>query len=381
MASITTINGTDVISTSRSTINTNFANLNSDKIETSYLDTDTTLAANSDSKIATQKAVKTYVDTSGGQNASETVRGIVEEATSAEVTAGTDTGGTGAKLFVPPSKLNTQITSLVTSTLASRVPFAQQLHGTNLTTEDPGTAGIFSGCGSSTDGSVLIVSESDSYLKRYARDTNTGMYYLTHTINPSLALTGLKNNGVIVIGSFVYVIYDGGTNFAATRFALADLTGETTMTVPTVTATGTNSVVAWTDGTYAYWVGSNVGTTTVNKWSVSGTTFSAVSTGTCVATNGGSDFWSSVYDGTNIYLVKYTKDTSFVVTKLADAMYTSATSTTTYLLPSIQIGSSSGGCISAVIDSTKMYIGNVFVEFNATAQYTIHMILSPYTKP
>jgi hypothetical protein len=46
-------------------VNTNFANLNSDKIETSYLDTDTSLTANSDVKIATQKAVRAYVDAGG----------------------------------------------------------------------------------------------------------------------------------------------------------------------------------------------------------------------------------------------------------------------------------------------------------------------------
>lgn len=103
MSTITTINSTDLITNSRSTINTNFSNLNTDKIETSYLDTDTTLAANSDSKIATQKAVKTYIDSSGGANASTTVRGIVEEATSAEMIAGTAAGGTGARLFLNPS--------------------------------------------------------------------------------------------------------------------------------------------------------------------------------------------------------------------------------------------------------------------------------------
>lgn len=105
MASITTINSGDLISGSRADINNNFSNLNSDKIETSYLDTDTSLTANSDTKIATQKAVKSYVDSGGQQNASETVRGLVEEATSAEVAARTDVGATGAKLFVPPSKL------------------------------------------------------------------------------------------------------------------------------------------------------------------------------------------------------------------------------------------------------------------------------------
>ena len=115
MSTITTLVGTDGITTANSMakINTNFSNLNSDKIETSYLDTDTTLAANSDSKIATQKAVKAYVDSGGNVNASETTRGIVEEATDAEVTAGTATGATSAKLFVTPAKLATRMTTLL----------------------------------------------------------------------------------------------------------------------------------------------------------------------------------------------------------------------------------------------------------------------------
>lgn len=105
MSTIVTIDGGDSISASRADINANFAALNTDKIETSVLDTDTSLAADSDAKIPTQKAVKAYVDTQGGANASETARGIVEEATDAEVAAATATGGTGAKLFVSPAKL------------------------------------------------------------------------------------------------------------------------------------------------------------------------------------------------------------------------------------------------------------------------------------
>lgn len=103
MATIQTIQGTDVIANSRADINTNFSNLNSDKIETSVLDTDTTLAANSDSKVATQKAVKAYVDAGGNVNASTTSKGIVEEATVAEIGAGTAAGGTSARLFINPS--------------------------------------------------------------------------------------------------------------------------------------------------------------------------------------------------------------------------------------------------------------------------------------
>lgn len=65
MATITTIAAGDQITNSRTDINTNFANLNSDKIETSVIDTDTAMAANSDAKIPSQKAVKAYVDAGG----------------------------------------------------------------------------------------------------------------------------------------------------------------------------------------------------------------------------------------------------------------------------------------------------------------------------
>ena len=66
MATITTLNPNDSGAVSRGTINTNLTNLNTDKIETSVLDTDVTLAANSDLKVATQRAVKTYADSRTG---------------------------------------------------------------------------------------------------------------------------------------------------------------------------------------------------------------------------------------------------------------------------------------------------------------------------
>jgi len=111
MSTLVTIQSSDQITNSRADINSNFSALNTDKIETSYLDTDSSLSNNSDTKIPSQKAVKAYVDTGGNVNASETTKGIVEEATDAEVTAGTATGGTGAKLFVTPAKLATRVTA------------------------------------------------------------------------------------------------------------------------------------------------------------------------------------------------------------------------------------------------------------------------------
>lgn len=48
------------------TIQRNFTEEFSAKLDSSVLDTDTALTANSDSKVATQKAVKAYVDANAG---------------------------------------------------------------------------------------------------------------------------------------------------------------------------------------------------------------------------------------------------------------------------------------------------------------------------
>src|SRR3990167_496532 len=84
------------------------------------LDALTTLATNdlliaadfSDSFRAKKITKANFMTDIGAVNASETVKGLVEEATDAEVIAGTATGATGAKLFVTPAKLATNIPSL-----------------------------------------------------------------------------------------------------------------------------------------------------------------------------------------------------------------------------------------------------------------------------
>lgn len=63
MSTITTIQATDLITNSRTVINTNFSNLNTDKIETSVISTDNTFASASDAKIPSQLATKTYITT------------------------------------------------------------------------------------------------------------------------------------------------------------------------------------------------------------------------------------------------------------------------------------------------------------------------------
>ena len=78
MSTITALTGSTGITTAdaMTKINTNFSNLNTDKIETSYLDTDTTLAANSDAKIPSQKAVKAYIDAGGDANRAAALAGL-----------------------------------------------------------------------------------------------------------------------------------------------------------------------------------------------------------------------------------------------------------------------------------------------------------------
>lgn len=122
MATIQTINAGDLISASRADINTNFTNLNTGKIETSVIDTDTSLSANSDAKIPSQKAVKAYVDAGGQANASTTVKGIVELATSAEIDAGTAIGATGAALVVTADALKGSLAPVVRTYLNAVSP-------------------------------------------------------------------------------------------------------------------------------------------------------------------------------------------------------------------------------------------------------------------
>lgn len=77
-------------------------------------------------KIAEQESLDVIVT-----NASETVKGIVEEATDTEVTAGTATGATGAKLFITPAKLLTWWNAIK----AAAITFTSWVKGKQFVTE------------------------------------------------------------------------------------------------------------------------------------------------------------------------------------------------------------------------------------------------------
>ena len=67
-------------------------------------------ASNQESIALTESEFSTMMSEIGVSppDASTTVKGIVEEADSTEINAGTDTGSTGARLFVTPSQLKSQ---------------------------------------------------------------------------------------------------------------------------------------------------------------------------------------------------------------------------------------------------------------------------------
>lgn len=72
--------------------------------------------------LGNELATKTYVDgvaIAGAPNADTTTKGVVEEATAAEIFAGTQTGGTGAQLFVNPSLLLNSGLRLINSMTAT----------------------------------------------------------------------------------------------------------------------------------------------------------------------------------------------------------------------------------------------------------------------
>lgn len=78
-------------------------------------------------------ANKSYVDgvvTGGAANANTTTKGLVEEATVAEIDASSSTGGTGAKLFMTPASF--AVSNLATTTLAYATTSQQVLATTTL---------------------------------------------------------------------------------------------------------------------------------------------------------------------------------------------------------------------------------------------------------
>lgn len=329
---------------------------------------------------------------SGVSNANTTTMGGVEIATDAEVDAGTATGGTGASIVLTPANVNASHnipfvvpgtdgnimksdgTDWISATLSSILPipaFQQMIPIDGVT-----GSGGWGGTASSSDGSVLIVLISGSNdLFRYARDSISGTYTLTHAVNTT---PGGSFANITVLGNYVYLFYDNNTVMGCYRYDLATMANETSITMPSIDMSSTNySIGCWSDGTFCYVTQSKASTTTY-KLALSGTTFSTSSTST---TSGWPAPTANLYDGTSVYVSQNfgTSSTDCTISKLTNVDGTSKTDTIKKL--TTFSGSTADGAILVNIDSTRMYIGRIETTYNATTSIRAFMILYPITKP
>lgn len=234
---------------------------------------------------------------------------------------------------------------------------------------------------SNITGTVLIFTLS-STLYRFEKNTTTGLFEYT----TSAAGVAGQYAGLVIIGDYVYQIYDGGNNLAAQRFDLATLLNSTVMTVPVVDTAGSNyETGTWGDGQNAYVVTAKSGTTG-RKWSVSGTTFTAVSTSAVDATfstsaNGN----TSLFDGSTVYfLANFTGEQGAGATNklwkftAIDGSSTTATNINVPLFSGSSI--TGGGAILINIDSTRMYAGRLYFASDPTTTVKTGLHLYPITK-
>jgi len=309
-------------------------------------------------------------------DASETVKGSAQEATDAEVTAGTATGSTGAKLFVTPAKLATRLTEVIYS------PVFQQNIGTSVT-ETLDVNGYFKAAGSNADGSVLIATFSGitDALYRFERDSLTGQYLQTHRviIGASGQLRDSRHGSIVVIGNFAYLFsIPTSNNVFVFRYNLADLTSETTITVPTLVANA--YVVVWTNGTDVYLISSSSSTTS-RLWTLSGTTFTAGATAAITSPMGGITLnFSTFWDGANAFIVGTSTSTDypFIIRKLT-SINASAFSETTRQYP--RFSDNERQFIACNVDSTRMYMGGISFNYDETGIIGSQLRLVPITKP
>lgn len=242
------------------------------------------------------------------------------------------------------------------------------------------------GCASSQDGSVIYVISSNNptnRFHRFVRDAYTGMYRKTNSVGMTPSVNSVSSVGVVLLGSFVYVFFDNGTNMGCYRYNSADLSGETLMTTPTVALAGTQSLIAWTDGVFLYWV-SNNNSGSVNKYSVSGTTLTFVSSGTADSSlwNNGMNFGGAFFDGTNVYAFGAQNGNIARIIKLG-SFFGVGNTTTDYQYNSYTFGDTQAGLLGYPIDEYRMYIGKVSAD-NPTSTSTTSrpfVELLPLTKP
>lgn len=241
----------------------------------------------------------------------------------------------------------------------------------------PGTEGIM-GSTATADGSVLFLYLSaTNELQRFARDENTGMYKLTHAVSTTAA-SPPGTVGMTVLGSYLYIFYDGGANMASYRFLAADLTGEQLMTVPTIAETGTgNTNQAYSDGTYIYFH-TSTDNNTLYKFSVSGTTITTDSTSGVT----GSDFDGQGgfvdEDNATVYMSGYSASNA-LVGKWTSILATGFTETPIPVYDFSDVNQTDVALVN--IDATRLYVVRLVPVYDETTVIRGLITFIPFTKP
>ena len=145
-------------------------------------------------------------------------------------------------------------------------------------------------------------------IKRFTYDANTKLPYITHSIDSAVTAESGSGAFVAVLGSYIYVTYyNSAAAFKLYRYAIADLSGETEMTLSgTAVTVQSDGHPIFTDGTYLYIYDQNGAH--YHKYSVSGTTYTyeaaTYAFGSAnLATAKALSHWC---DGTNVYCDKVT---------------------------------------------------------------------------
>lgn len=205
--------------------------------------------------------------------------------------------------------------------IANNLPFVTQDIGLATGT---GTTGSMFMCSDITGNTLFIATDGGGTtctIYRLVKDLQTGNYYITHST--TLTVSSGSTRSMAVCGSFLYISAVIGGTSSLRRYAVADLSGVTSMTGVTA---GDSRAGMWSDGTFLYIPVSGGGS--FEKYSISGST--VTDTGAVAFTSSGTQV-TSVSDGTNVWVTDGTGAGTVNIRKYAVAGG-AVISTTTHII-------------------------------------------------
>jgi hypothetical protein len=249
----------------------------------------------------------------------------------------------------------------------------------NLSNSTTGQSGAGSAGGMATtsesDGSVFFQAWSTGgviNIQRFARDSISLNYYLTHTTTFGIGNSGNMSLGLGIVGSNVYLILQDGATKKVTRYAKADLSGVQAMTWSGTQRAGTT----WSDGTFLYIY--NGTSDQFDKCSISGTTITNTTT-TITLTSAGV-VAGAISDGVSVWTTSdvYSGAATFKKYPIAGGASTGSVSIGNLRADSYPAGQPSG---LFMVNGGMLVIPYWYQPTNATATLGTNMHLIGITAP